>query len=345
MAGGNIQLPGRSSLNLGGCGFAAAHSLGPIKFAQEHSKIVFIEGVSAGALVAAILISCDFNIEKLIRVWLEIDQLGASHIFLTKNRWGVKDWVGKSWYINDGIKELINRYVNADKLLDWEGECIFVADNITRGRNFAFSTKPQDERLQKRLKENPEVLKEAILASASLAPLLPPIVIDGEWYRDGGTCSLVASDDRDIDNIFVVLNHRLDEGAGEHQEEEWNIYQGVNQFRAAVRNSVVKDIKYLKSIGYKIIEQNPTDLFDNVKVRPGAQLKLLVKDTIDAVNPLSLEPLEDRVITRKLAPIFTPTNSVRSITTDKFPKGDIKLAINRSIKETEEFAERIEKEL
>ena len=311
--------------------------MGPIKFLTDRSNLVFIEGVSAGALVAAILISCDFNIEKLIQVWLEIDQLGANHIFRT--RWGVKDWMGKSWYINDGIKELINRYVGIDKLMAWDGEFIAVADNITRGRNEAFSTK--DGRIQK----NPLLMRDAILASASLGLLLPPVAIEGEWYRDGGTCSLAASLERDIDNIFVVLNHRLDEGAGEHQEEELGVYQGINQFRGMTRNSIVKDIKYLKSEGYKINEQNPTDLFDNVKVKTGVQFKHLVKDTINAVNPLNPESLEERVIVQRTAPIFTPTNPVQTLKTDKFRKGDIKLATDRSIKEVEEFAERLAKEL
>lgn len=337
MAGKKIIFSGRSSLNLGGGGFAAVHGVGAIKFLLDKSNIVFIEGVSAGALGATILISCDFDIEKLIQIWLEIDQLDAGHIF--KTRWGIRDWIGKSLYINDGIKELINRYVDVEKLVNWKGECIVVADNITRGRNVAFSTK--DERIQK----NPLLMKDAILASASIGGLLPPVAIEGEWYRDGGTCSLKASMDRDIDNVFVVLSHRLDEGAGEHQEEEGWPYQTLYQLRSIVRNSIVKDAKYLKSEGYKIIEQNPTDLFDDVKVKPGAQFKHFVKDAIDAVNPLNPESLEERVIAQKLLPIFTPTNSVRTLKTDKFHKGDMKLAVGRSIKEVEEFAERLEKEL
>lgn len=336
---GEIVFPGRSSMNLYGGGFAVVHAMGAINFVLPRSKIVLIEGVSAGALLTSILVSHDFNIEKVVEVWLEIDKRGAEHVFRT-NALGMRNWFGSGFYKHDGVRDLIKRYINIEKIMAWEGESIVVAENMTRGgRNVPFSNK--DERIIK----NPSLMLEGILASTCLSPLFPPLAIEGEWYRDGLTCSLAESVERDIDNIFIMLNHRLDEGAGEHHENERIIRQFTSQMRAVVRKDIIKDIKYLKSVDYKLIEQNPTDIFDAVQVSKFKRVVNKIKDTVEAINPLNPEPINERVIAQNKAVIFTPTNSVKSLRTDEFKKGDMKIAIDRSMKEIEEFSQRLEGEL
>lgn len=339
MSENEVSFPGRSSLNVYGGGLAAVHSMGAIKFVFPRSKINFIEGVSAGALITSILISNDFNVEKLIEIWLTIDNLGAKSIFKTNNLGGFRHVSGPAWYDNDGIKEVINKYVNVEKIMAWEGEFIVIANNITRGKKIPFSNK--DESMQK----NPELMKSAILASSSMGGLLPPVLIEGEWYRDGLSCSLVASIDRDMDNIFVVLSHKLNEGAEEHQENDFWGRQFIHTLREAVRDSVIKDLKYAKKLGYKLIEQNPTDFFDDVEASKQTHLKNLIKDTVNAINPLNPESIDERTIAQRKAIVFTPENPVSTLKTDEFRKGDIKMAIERSMKEIEVFAEKLAKQL
>lgn len=336
-----ISFSGRSSLNVYGGGLAAVHSMGAIKFLLPKSKISFIEGVSAGALITAILISSDFNIERLIEIWFEIDKKGAGYIFRTNNLAGVRfrHLFGKALYDNDGIREIIDKYVNVEKIMAWDGEFIVVVKNMTKGRKLAISAK--DERIQK----NPDLIKIAILASASLGGLLPPVLFEGEWHRDGLTCSLVASIERETDNIFVVLSHRLDEEAGEHHENDLWYYQFIGNIQDGIRDKVIADIKHAKRLGYKIIEQNSTDIFNDVKVDKRIQIKNLVKDAVDALNPLNPEPIEERAIAQRKLIIFTPTNPVTTLKTDNFKKGDIKMAIERSMKEVEDFSKELAKQL
>ena len=338
-----VSFPGRSSLNVYGGGLAAVHSMGAIKFLLPRSKINFIEGVSAGALVTAILISNDFNVEKVIEIWLEIDQEGPAKIFRGSNIAGlnipIRNWLGKSFYKNDGIKEIIDKYVSVEKIMAWEGEYIVVAENLTRGRKMPFSNK--DERFQK----NPGLFKSAILASASLRVLLPPVLIEGEWYSDGFTCSLVASLEREIDNIFIILSSRLDEGAGEHHENDRILDHMIGNTRSVVRDKIMADIKHAKRSGWRLIEQNPTDLFDDVKPDRRLQAINLLKDAAEALNPLSSEPIEERAIGQRKVIIFTPTNAVKTLKTDQFNKGDMKIAIERTIKEVGDFAQELAKQL
>lgn len=339
MAEKKIDFSGRSSINLYGGGFGVVHMMGAVNFVLPRSKVVLMEGVSAGALLSSILISYDFNIEKVIEVWLEIDKRGAGDVFRT-SALGIRNWFGSGFYKHDGVRDIIKRYINVEKIMAWEGEVIVVAENMTRGgRNVPFSNK--DERVIK----NPSLMVEGVLASTCLSPLFPPLAVEGEWYRDGLTCSLAASVERDIDNIFIMLSHNLDEGAGEHHENEHIIRQFISQMRAAVRKDIIKDIKYLKSMGYQLIEQNPTDIFDGVPVSKLKRVVNKIKDTVEAMNPLNPEPINERAITQDKAVLFTPTNSVKSLRTDEFKKGDMKIAIDRSMKEIEEFSQRLEREL
>lgn len=320
-------------------------AVGALKFLWPRSKVILIDAVSAGSILGSIFISQDFNIDKLIEILKEIERDGPRSIFRSDSFGGIPHYVGDSLYDNGGLKKLIDRYVIPEKIYAWEGEFLVAAENLTRDVTMAFSNKDPD--ILKR-RDRDEIVRLWILASASLDGVFPDVPIDGELYNDGLTCSLEASVEREIDNIFILINRRLNSGIEESQEDiHWWLKLLNRQRRLAlkaVRKKVVADIKYLKSEGYQVIEQNETGIFDKVKVKPTARFRQVAKDLASALNPLSGEPLEDRGIFEKKTIIFTPTRPIKALGFDSWGKQDISNQIEQSIKEIEEYAEKLERE-
>lgn len=329
---------GRSSIHGYGGGFSVFHSVGPLKYLLKNcSNIEIMEGVSAGAILLGIIISCDFDIDKLIKIGLEIDKMGPRSIFRSNNWNNLPHYTGPHLYDNDGIKELITRYINAQKIIDWKGKYIAVAHNESLGINVPFSNK--DEGM------TPDRLNLGILSSASLGMLLPEVEIDGEFYSDGLTCSIATSIENKMDNIFLLINHRLDGSDLLLRNRVW-LKKQIATLRRSVRQAIVKDIKHAINNGYQLIEENPSRHFEDVEVNKKSILKNVLGDALDAINPLNPESLTERAITKRKIIPFTPFNPVTTLDTDEFNPGDIKTAMERRETEVERFAmERLEKQL
>ncbi|MBI3046281.1 MAG: patatin-like phospholipase family protein [Candidatus Harrisonbacteria bacterium] len=333
-----MRFEGRTSVHAYGGGFSVFHSVGPLKYLHKKcSNIEVMEGVSAGALLLAIDISHDFDIDKLINVGLEIEKMGPQSIFRSSNWKNVPHYTGPNLYDNEGIKELISRYVNAKKIIDWKGKYIAVTHNESLGINVPFSNK--DEGM------TPERLNLGILASASLGMLLPEVEIDGEFYSDGLTCSIANSIENKMDNIFLLINHRLDGSDLLLRKKFWQKKQ-IATMRRSVRQSIVKDIKHAINSGYQLIEENPSRHFEDMEVNKKSVIKNVLGDAIDAINPLNPESITERMIIKRKTIVFTPFNPVATLDTAEFNLGDIKTAMERRETEVERFAkERLEKEL
>jgi NTE family protein len=206
------------ALVLSGGGARAAYQVGFLRCLARHFpdlKIPIITGVSAGAINAAFLASCQGNfreaVEELSRLWLglTVDQVFCVDTWeLVRNvfRWGMR-------LISGGIpkessaKSLLDPtplWMLLQRKLSPQGNVIAgIHNNLRNGRLKAFAitgtdyatgqavTWVQGEKV--RMWERPwrrsqiaEISIEHIKSSASLPLLFPAVRVGNSWFGDGG---------------------------------------------------------------------------------------------------------------------------------------------------------------
>lgn len=196
-------------LALHGGGFAGAKQIGLPEELWARNKIPsLIQGVSVGALNAAKLV--ESGPEGLKKAWLRRQKLGPSSVF----NWAgaiTHAWSG-SLLSDYGLNELVREGEDGlvmSKIMASPIELQIAVRNETHDRIDIFSNR--DEAVQK----DPEILRKAIKASASLPGIFPPVEINGEWYSDGWHFDLSKMTDCEV--IFVVINDESKIGKNFHQ--------------------------------------------------------------------------------------------------------------------------------
>lgn len=189
---------GKVGIIFSGGGFTGAFSVGFIKAIMEKGiRPEIIQGVSIGALNAAVVL--ESGQEKLEKMWLEIEKKRARTIFDWSDIPGNIARKRISLYSNKGIVQLLNM-IDMKKVLASPIEFQIVTCNEKEEEMRIFSTKEKD------LQNNPELLKNVILASTALQGFLPPVIIDGEAYIDNLVFSIQPLIDAKCETIFVLLN-------------------------------------------------------------------------------------------------------------------------------------------
>lgn len=244
-----------------GGGFTAACGAGHrLAMALSGLEPVYSQGISGGAFNALAE-----NPYLLVKVWQVVEKKGPSFIFpllslstLKNLRRAVK---GLSPFIfdNRGLQELL-RYLNFPSLVASLVRYEVGVFNETRWRQEFVSNHDDD------VKENPEVFKRAVLASASIHEFFPPVCIykeTGDWYSDGQLFSIQRAFDYGCERVFVFLNSTdgpPPRGRGVMGEimENKNIVGAIAKRREIelFRDRVVvlgppKDIETLSSISFR----------------------------------------------------------------------------------------------
>jgi len=181
------------------------------------APIRYLGGTSVGALNMSKLAEAQTDnellscLKELRAVWETIEKKGSDYIFPLS---GLKIALasfrknslldGKTLWrlLKDPAKDVgsldTHRLLNSPRIFD-----VFV-ENETTGRQEIFSNK--DERVRK----NPEILIKALVASASVPPFFPPVLIEGNWYRDCGYITLSRAIAAGCSTIFVLLPYPED---------------------------------------------------------------------------------------------------------------------------------------
>jgi NTE family protein len=163
---------------LGGAGNMGAIQLGMLRALLERGITPdLVVGCSAGALNGGAIASAP-TLETLARLealWLD---LSRSDVWPTSTVAGVVRLLrrGPALNGNEGLRRVVERFLPAATFADLAVPFACVATSLDTGRERWFSDGP---------------LTEAILASAALPVLLPPIEIDGEAFVDGATVNVV----------------------------------------------------------------------------------------------------------------------------------------------------------
>jgi predicted acylesterase/phospholipase RssA len=219
---------GKVGIIFNGGGFAGAFSVGYIKALWGYGiRPAHVQGVSVGALNAAKIMDAGSS-EDLEKIWLDIEKAKASTVFNWKDIPGNIVRKSGSLYNNKGLLDIIHK-INLSKIIDSPTELQIVVCNESKGEKEVFSSHDP------RFKKDPGLLRQIILASASIPGILPPVKIDDQQYSDGIYFSLESMIETGCDTIFLFLNDQFTEESKRWDERLFNmrnfLYEEVISFR------------------------------------------------------------------------------------------------------------------
>ncbi len=200
----------KRAIVLSGGGSYGAFQVGVLDYLINKIKLNFqiIVGTSVGALNAAILGQANNfpqltkEMQNLKKAWLNIK---GTHSIYHLNYWGIGGLLfGNSLYRPSGLKNLIKKYVDSQRLAN--------SSSLVKISTVALET---GELLYVN-NQNPEFrphLLEFILASASIPPFFPPVVVNDKHWYDGGLrdiTPLKAAFNENPEEIIIILTHPID---------------------------------------------------------------------------------------------------------------------------------------
>ena len=167
-----------TALVLGGGGPRGAVQIGMLQVLAEHGFVPDrIYGCSVGA-VNGVGFACDptvEGVERMTRIWTGINR---EHVFPQGRLHG--PWLyfqqREAVYSNTGLRKIIEDGITVERLEDIPVPVEVVATSLTDGRERWFTYGP---------------VAEAVLASAAMPAIFPPIEIEEERYIDGGVVNNV----------------------------------------------------------------------------------------------------------------------------------------------------------
>lgn len=162
-----------TALVMAGGGIRGAVQIGMLQVLAEHGFVPDrIYGSSVGAINGAAFAGDPTRegVERMAEVWLG---LGRDDVFPQGRLHG--PWLylqqRESVYANSGLRKIIEDGVPYDRLEESTVPIEVVATSLTDGREHWFTHGP---------------VTEAVLASAALPAIFPPVEIDGDRFIDGG---------------------------------------------------------------------------------------------------------------------------------------------------------------
>jgi len=333
---------GKVGFIFNGGGLAGCYSIGFAKaLAAKGIKPDYVQGVSVGALTSAKLMSNGWNIEEVEKLWLKIQELGPSSIF---NKWDLKKAImlPQALFDERNILERVIKTINFKAITESPIKYHIVANNRNKKEFAVFSNQ------NPAIKENPNRYKEILQAATGLYGFLRSILIDGDWYGDGMSFMLNEPLKARCDTIFILMNDKF--GPTQRNYGGLSFYlQVVSGFHDCVMELDEREIKYARSRGYEIIENNPSGKFDDTnpfhkKIR--RRIKHLINETVEAAKTDG--EMADIFSPHRII-ILTPPNPIPTLHTLSFTKanpkigypGDISLAIKQCSELPEEFWEKL----
>ncbi len=163
---------------LGGAGNMGAIHLGMLRALLERGiRPDLVVGCSAGALNGGAIASAPTldTLARLEALWLD---LARADVWPTGTLAGAVRLLrpGPALNGNEGLRRVVERFLPGATFADLAVPFACVATSLDTGRERWFCEGP---------------LTEAVLASAALPVLLPPVEIDGEAFVDGATVNVV----------------------------------------------------------------------------------------------------------------------------------------------------------
>ncbi|MEK7640444.1 MAG: patatin-like phospholipase family protein [Patescibacteria group bacterium] len=284
-----------------------------------------IQGVSVGALNAAMVVQD--GPETLEKHWRKVGHGKPGEIF---------SWKGVPWHIIKSEQSLLSDYglnklmenIDCQKIINSEIELEVVAMNKNKRRMEVFSSR--DERFIK----DPELLRKAIKASASLTGYFPKVKIGNDYYADGYYFHMDHL--KGFDTIFVILNDDPCPAPEPDDGPPW-----YKDLRIGFRQ-VLDDMDERQCRDF--LRDNPEfQLFSPPESDQG-----FFRTIIDKLKsfPANVAAKVEEVLTGepqfpKRLIITSPDHSVPSLTLDDYRPGDIDRRIDFSNKQAEKLLDQV----
>lgn len=182
----------------GGC--KGAISVGILKAIYEAGIVpVYLHGVSVNALNFAELVASG-GTDSLVRSWLMLEKKGYNYLFNRNDIYYRLLAKANSFLKNDGTLRLVNS-VNTAALIASPIHLEFPVHNeLPYLKQEIYSNHDQQ------FKNNPELIKQYILAATCMQGFLQPIKTGEEWFSDGLYFTLEPAIAFGCDTIFVLSN-------------------------------------------------------------------------------------------------------------------------------------------
>jgi NTE family protein len=217
---------------LGGGGQLGAHEVGMLRALLERGIVPdLVLGTSIGAINGA-AVAADPTakaVERLREVWLGIernDALGGGLL----GRLGTLARTRTHLHDNEGLRAMLTAAVGDARIEDLPVPFQCVAASIESAAERWFSTGP---------------LVDAVLASSAVPGLLPPVLIDGEHFLDGGIVNSIPVS-RAVElgarTIYVLHVGRIDRPL---EVPRWPWEVGLVAFEIARRHRFIGDLQSL----------------------------------------------------------------------------------------------------
>ena len=239
-------------------------------------------GTSIGAINGAAIAAkpTRTGVERLIEVWSEIQRSDAFDggiigrlSTLARTRTHLHD--------NDGLRRMLERSLPVDRFEELEVPFQCVAAHVETASERWFSSGP---------------LVDAVLASSAVPGILPPVVIDGGHYFDGGIVNSIPVSravELGADTIFVMHVGRLDRPL---EPPRWPWEVGLVAFEIARRHRYIGDLRSLPE-GVTVHEL-PTGQVDPPRYTDISQFRYRdtskIRDRITRAYEASLHYLEEQ---------------------------------------------------
>jgi NTE family protein len=269
---------------LGGGGQLGAHEVGMLRALIEHEIVPdLILGTSVGAINGAAVAAepTAAAVEQLTRMWCEIDQNDAFDGSIL-GRLGTLARTRTHLHGNDSLRRMLESSLPVDRIEDLAVEFQCVAASIEAASEHWFTNGP---------------LVDAVLASSAVPGILPPVVIDGEHFLDGGIVNsipvgrAVAMGSR---RVFVLHVGRLDRPL---EPPRWPWEVGLVAFEIARRHRYVGDLASLPDDVE--VHVMPTGQVDPPRYNDLSQLRYRgtgrIRERIDRAYEASTAYLAERV--------------------------------------------------
>jgi len=251
----------KTALILPGGGAKGAIELGACKVIFQKIKPDLIIGTSVGALNGAALADTDdidANLKKMEMFWLKVKK----STFFPLN-WEVfyKFLHASSIYSSRGIYRFLNEYLSVRKFADLKIPLYVNCTNLISGQSEFFS---EGE------------LIDPLVASASAAPLLPPVIIDNVPYVDGAFGSVFG-----VEKALELKCKRLVIVAVEHFEHynmKFKTFREHAEYSwALMRNQNMRnELQICKDHNIQVIEIKPvTPTVEILTIKSGDTKKMI----------------------------------------------------------------------
>ncbi len=284
-----------------------------------------VQGVSVGALNCAMIAQAGPAV--LEEHWRKVGRGKPSDIF---------SWKSVPWNIMMRSQSLLNDYglnklmgnIDCQKIIDSEIELEVVAMNKSKRRMEIFSSRDEC------FKNDPELLRKAIKASASLTGYFPKVKIGADYYADGYYFHLAHLNN--FDTVFVMLNDEPRPAPEPEDGPPW-----YKDLRIGFRQ-VLDDMDEIQCRSF-LRDNKEFRLFD-----PPASEPTFFKTIVEKLKALPAnvaakvgEALTGETQFSKRLVVSSPNASIPTLTLDDYWPGDVDRRIDLSTKQGEELLDQV----